>query len=145
MTSQFCQGVEKWLAKQQTEKQRDIPLRTLFNEKTVIDGMGNYNCTEFFEILVKEGPINFASPVSLMIDDVEMRKYILASLQKYVYNQRHWMVQKIQKCGFLSSIRHNEWWEDYWLRRQVPTYRGNDIKAYRIVTPLGKAPILLNY
>ncbi|MFO0359111.1 MAG: hypothetical protein ACK50N_01300 [Flavobacteriales bacterium] len=117
------------------QKRLDMPLRMLFQQKKVINGIGNYSTCQFFRTLEEELGLNFASPIQMLFDDREVLKAFLTSLHRFCFRRNNWLRSKIEVNGLPSGIRQNDFWEDLYLRRHVSAYFAAGSVPYEIHTP----------
>ena len=129
-----------------TAKELDQPLRMLFTNKRLFNGIGSYSACEFLEKWYELTGSNFASPVScLKAQDMALADAFVVMLHKFEYQRRKWLKDNFITHGFSSGLRPNEWWEEHWLKRHVKVYRAAGSMAYEIHTPFHRMRAPLTY
>jgi hypothetical protein len=117
------------------QKLLDMPLRKFVNVKIIINGIGNYSSCMFFRKFEEETGLTFAAPIEYLYKDRELLQIFLASLHQFCFNRNKWVRDKIEVFGLPSGIRHNEYWEDLYLRRHAFDYFAPGSVPYEIHTP----------
>lgn len=111
-----------------------MPLRKFFCIKKIVNGMGNYSACQFFRKFEEKTGLNFASPIEVLHKDCKLLKVFLASLHQFCFNRNKWLRDKLEVFGLPSGIRHNEFWEDLYLRRYAFNYFAPGSIPYEIRT-----------
>lgn len=112
-----------------------MPLRKLFLLKELFNRIGSYSACQFFRKWEEETGLTFADAIKCLHQDRELLLMFLASLHQFCFSRRNWLRAKLECLGLPSGIRHNDFWEDLYLRRHVSEYYAPGSIPYEVRTP----------
>jgi hypothetical protein len=116
------------------QKILDTPLRCFLDLRKLISGMGNYSSCQFCRKVEEELGLTFATAIEALYRDRNLLKAFLSSLHQFCFQRNKWLRDKIEMYGLPSGIRHNEFWEELYLRRHVSDYYASGSLPYEIHT-----------
>lgn len=114
------------------EDQLMMPLRKLFTQNKLINGIGAYNFAEFSHILWNKLELLPWSPISLLVKNLTLFKSFCVILADYMASCMDNMRREILSCGIPSGCRPCTVMERRFCLQRLQTYRSPKANVYRV-------------